>query len=389
MVSVFMDFDEAFRSKTGIPSSTVNDAICVVAAGCDLTLWIQDDYRDDLLTDWLQKTFSENQKSRIHILKSRPKNWIIWFSILFNLKLNLGFFDYYYLRLFPFVPQRTKQRVVLRIDDPFGTDASGLKTLLTDLVNGVNLKLALARSIRTSGYNKLRRRADIIHVFNSNFTERTWRSIYKTSDDSVIIYPPVQFSYPKHKERKREVSLRKILDTDLKLPYFIFIGGQRQRKNPASIINCWAQSNFSSRAMIVVVGDIPRVHLSEESARLQKLGLLKFYNNLEVDRLEKLIRGASALVFNSNGEGFGNPIAEAIFLGIPVICNNLEPFKEIGIRNTLFFESGDFHHAVSLMSSTLDGTRKKEIDLQSDNQAFSFEEAMQTWKNRVLIPKTP
>lgn len=383
-----MDFDEAFRSKTGIPSSTVNDAICVVAAGFDLTLWVQDDYRDDLLTDWLQKNFSENQKSRINILKSRPKNWRIWLSILFNLNLNLGLFDYYYLRLFPFVPQKTKHRVILRIDDPFGTDESSLKSLLNDLVNGVNLKLAIARSIRTLGYAKLRRRADITHVFNSKFTERSWNSIYKTSGDSVIIYPPVQFSYPKHKERMGKVSLRKILDTNLKLPYFIFIGGQRQRKDPASIINCWAQSEFSNSAMILVVGDIPRVLLSEGSVKLQKLGLLKFYNNLEVDELESLIRGASALVFNSNGEGFGNPIAEAIFLGIPVICNDLEPFKEIGIRDTLFFKSGDFRHAVLLMFSTLDSTRKREITLQGENLTFSFEEAIQIWKNRVLIPKT-
>jgi len=42
-----------------------------------------------------------------------------------------------------------------------------------------------------------------------------------------------------------------------------------------------------------------------------------------------LLKGAKAALFPSLAEGFGLPQAEALGLGVPVICNDLDIYREI------------------------------------------------------------
>jgi hypothetical protein len=381
MTSVLVDFDEAFKSKTGIPLSTVNDTICLVASGAHVTLWVTIGSHENLIREWANQIFTEEQNSRVKVLNTRPRNLKMWVMCFFGLRPKLDNFDFYYMRLFPFSPAGTPFNALLRIDDPFGVEAKVVRSFFKDFLGGLKLKLAFARTIRTLSYRRLLNRGDVIHVFNSNFTSRLWQSIYGPVRYNYIIYPPVQFSLPSNSRNESEYTIL----ASHELPYFIFIGGQRQRKDPSSVINAWAESPNFTRARIVVVGEIPDIYLSDRSRRLISAGLLVFRQNISILELENLVTKAAALVFNSAGEGFGNPIAEAVYLGVAIICNDLEPFKEIGIRNTWFYQSGNYAEAVTLMLYVLDKKIELKPPFPQNESPFGYDSAITSWKKLLAL----
>lgn len=51
-----------------------------------------------------------------------------------------------------------------------------------------------------------------------------------------------------------------------------------------------------------------------------------------------LLRSADVFVFPSSRESFGLPLAEALALGVPVVCSNIEPFLEVGGPAPSYFD---------------------------------------------------
>ena len=60
----------------------------------------------------------------------------------------------------------------------------------------------------------------------------------------------------------------------------------------------------------------------------------------EVD-LRQLYKHARSLIFASVAEGFGLPIVEAAYLGLPVIASDIPVFREIGGDNVSYFDVAD------------------------------------------------
>ena len=52
---------------------------------------------------------------------------------------------------------------------------------------------------------------------------------------------------------------------------------------------------------------------------------------------------AFCYVFPSVDEGFGIPLIEAMRAHIPVICSDIEIFKEIGHDSVVYFKKQDYH----------------------------------------------
>jgi len=369
---ILIDFEESFNSYTGVPLSTVNDALCIINSEFDVILWYSDKMKTPRIESWMEEYLSKGQRSRVVLLPNRPKNSIMWLAPLIPRPLRQAIdTDYAYSRLFPYLPIKGNKICILRIDDPFGVSKSWLQTFANGVVSGAGLKNAVAQSLRTFAYSMMNH-GKTIKIFNSRYTKNLWYSVYgHESDFDQVIYPPVQFSVEDfvfgEKKVEKVVNQRK---------YFVIIGGQRQRKDPLSIIRVWASNLTQSDFDLFVVGKVDKKDFTQPISKALNESRLIFKQNISSLELRSLIQHSRGVIFNSKGEGFGNPIAEGIYLGVPVICNSLDVFKEVGGTDALYYDNEDYESALDLMQLL---SSYKNRSVKTSAQQYSMQHAIKQW----------
>ena len=65
-----------------------------------------------------------------------------------------------------------------------------------------------------------------------------------------------------------------------------------------------------------------------------------------------------AFVFPSFAEGFGIVLLEALYMGLPTVCSNLEVLKEVGGNDARYFNVGDVNSLAEAMISEYEKTSK-------------------------------
>jgi glycosyltransferase involved in cell wall biosynthesis len=119
---------------------------------------------------------------------------------------------------------------------------------------------------------------------------------------------------------------------DPALPYFVSVASDEPRKNIATIVRAF-NSGLRGRANVVILGDI--------DARRYHPGLDgNVYFPGYVGETDKLafFRNAHGAVFASLSEGFGIPIVEGAVMGLPVICSDIDVFREVAGENAIYFD---------------------------------------------------
>ena len=351
----------------------MNDVLSLLHIDVDLILWYHNEHKTSKILDWMHNYLSPEQKERITLLNSRPSNSLIWISLF----LPSSFFkrtnyDYIYVRLFPRLPISGNHMTILRIDDPFGSYSSPIGNLFADILSKKGLRNSIARSLRTFGLRQLDK-DKTKKVFNSKWTMKQWSEIYKdVSNQDLVIYPPVQFSIDDYFGKSKTSKKPKVTR-----PYFVFIGGQRQRKDPLSIIELWALNLENEIFDFILIGHIPDNLLSGAVRKAIETGRLSFRKNISNTDLREILQLSRGLIFNSKGEGFGNPIAEAIYLRINLICNDLEVFKEVAGNYANFFESGNHAQALTILAELSQSEIKA---LKSPPRSYEFRDAIESWR---------
>jgi glycosyltransferase involved in cell wall biosynthesis len=119
-------------------------------------------------------------------------------------------------------------------------------------------------------------------------------------------------------------------------PYFVCLGTIEPRKNHLLLLNIWRRLLAEAK---------------ETAPRLILIGRRGWENENIIDMLDRctvlhdgveelsglpdvevrrLLAGARALLMPSFAEGYGLPVAEALDLGVPVICSDLPALREVG-----------------------------------------------------------
>jgi glycosyltransferase involved in cell wall biosynthesis len=173
----------------------------------------------------------------------------------------------------------------------------------------------------------LARLADEV-VVNSAGTAAALRRHFPQGGGSPrIVIAPLGLDLPTLAPRPRESAGR---------PYFVALSTIEPRKNHALLIEVW-------RRLAAELGDAaPRLVLIGRrgwKARriLGALGrspalkiLVEEQSALPDAAVARLLVGARALLHPSFAEGFGLPVAEALALGLPVLCSALAELRETG-----------------------------------------------------------
>ena len=104
-------------------------------------------------------------------------------------------------------------------------------------------------------------------------------------------------------------------------------------KNHETLVDAFASlcKRFPDLKLVLTGGNFASDHPARK--KIEKHGLqesvmhLGYCSPLEI---HGLLEGAKALVYPSKFEGFGLPVAEAIILGTPVVCSDIDSLKEVG-----------------------------------------------------------
>ena len=119
-------------------------------------------------------------------------------------------------------------------------------------------------------------------------------------------------------------------------PYFVVLGTIEPRKNHLLLFKAWERLEIelgeASLPYLFVVGrrgwdNIEAFQFLDESMLAGKYIIEQ--QDLNDKNLADLLRHSNALLFPSFVEGFGLPALEAAQLGVPVICSDLDTFREI------------------------------------------------------------
>lgn len=151
------------------------------------------------------------------------------------------------------------------------------------------------------------------HIFTvSEFSKRELMSHYNTNENKISItsngLSDIQISN----------------DTLIEDDYILLVGSNNPRKNTQAIIN--NIDLIANKNLKLVILSIS-AHVFQQEQRITHSSIV-YLNFLEDTDYYALIKNSKALIYPSFYEGFGIPILESLCLKTPVICSNLEVFKD-------------------------------------------------------------
>lgn len=126
-------------------------------------------------------------------------------------------------------------------------------------------------------------------------------------------------------------------DSEDSRPYFVCLGTIEPRKNHLLLLHLWRDM-----AEKLPDGQVPRLVIIGKRGweneqvldMLERCPALKPHveeiNGCSDARMAALLRGARALLMPSFAEGFGMPVAEALSVGLPVLCSDIPAHREVG-----------------------------------------------------------
>lgn len=182
-------------------------------------------------------------------------------------------------------------------------------------------------------------------LFNSQFTQDCFHQfcnehcIEHSFHESDVLKIGVDSSFLNVKNIPSQVK-------DLSGNYFVILGTIEPRKNHMLLINIWKKIVRENVAppKLVVIGK--RGWLNEHILyELERSLYLKEFvielNDVSNEELVKILKSARALLFPSFSEGWGMPLSEALSLGVPVICSDLDVFREVGQQLPIYISPLD------------------------------------------------
>ena len=120
------------------------------------------------------------------------------------------------------------------------------------------------------------------------------------------------------------------------MPYFVIVGTIEPRKNHLLLLHVWRRlvKEYGKNAphlMIIGRRGWENEQIVDILERCSDIHNHVYERGMVSDgELAEVMAGAQALLMPSFAEGYGLPVAEALAMGVPVICSDIEAHREVG-----------------------------------------------------------
>lgn len=120
---------------------------------------------------------------------------------------------------------------------------------------------------------------------------------------------------------------------DARLPYFVTVVSDEPRKNIGIFVKAFAA--LKGRANMVVLGNVVGSRYIGEDAHV--FGNIRFTGYIPESDKHRIIAMSDGMIFPSFTEGFGIPLIEGALYDKPVLCSDIDVFREVAGADAAYF----------------------------------------------------
>ena len=182
------------------------------------------------------------------------------------------------------------------------------------------------------------RNTDLILAVSRQTKEDLINYLKVPEEKIIVCYQSCSPLYYNLLEETQKTKIR----TKYKLPadFFLFVGALVEHKNIERIIEAMAILPKEIKLPLIIVGRTTR-YKEKLLEKIKKLNLVKriiFLDYVDHEDMPALYQLAKIMIWPSLFEGFGIPIIEALFSGLPVITSKGGCFPEAGGPSTCYID---------------------------------------------------
>jgi glycosyltransferase involved in cell wall biosynthesis len=209
----------------------------------------------------------------------------------------------------------------------------------------------------------------------SEYTKQDIVEQYKISPDKIdVVYNGANDKYkPVGEDIKVQVRKKYTHGS----PYFVFVGTLHPRKNLANLFKAFGQfkQEAPTDVKLLIVGDKKwwTGDIKEAYDGLNCKDDVIFAGRLATEELHKVVASALAMTYVSLFEGFGIPIVESYFCGVPVITSNVTSMPEVAGDAALLVDPFSVKSiSDAMLKMATDDKLRKELALKGIERGKKF-----------------
>ncbi|XDD45036.1 glycosyltransferase family 4 protein [Leptospira sp. WS39.C2] len=148
--------------------------------------------------------------------------------------------------------------------------------------------------------------------------------------------------------------------------YLLFVGNRSEYKNFSTLLKSFSLLKTEKEIHLICAGG-GNFSFTEKKT-IDALGLTNFVHQHSFGsdaQLASYYRNAQMFIYPSLYEGFGIPLLEAMSVGCPVLCSQIEVFQEVALDAAYYFDPKDPIDLKNKISELLNGKEHREKLIQS------------------------
>ena len=202
-------------------------------------------------------------------------------------------------------------------------------------------------------------KADII-VAICEQTKRDIEEYLGISEQKIkVLYQSI---HPRFYNPPEQILVDKVLSRwDVTYPYILFVGALEERKNILNLVRAYSSIRQLEDYGLVLVGKGGCYQRDVENliVKLRLENKVKILSRVDSKDLPSFYAGCTLFCYPSLFEGFGLPIAEALFCGKPVVTSQGSCFPEVGGKGAVYIDPDDMDDLVDALEKILDDEEKQ------------------------------